>query len=65
MSLPNFFTVRSSKFNLLNAFLTSCVFTFILSIRISIKVPPLKSTPKFKPLNSKKTIEITEIKIDI
>ena len=45
------------------------VIVTVLSLTLSyIKVPPLKSTPKFKPLNKSKIIEISindkEIKLN-
>ena len=57
LSPPNLFTVTSPKFILINDCLISDISVFEFSVLISIKVPPLKSTPKFNPLKKRKEIE--------
>ena len=58
LSLPKFLIEILPKFNLLKLDLKTSISGFSVSTRISIKVPPLKSTPKFRPL---KKISKTEI----
>ena len=57
LSLPNFLTFISPRFMLFNVSLNDDTFIFLSLVLSSIKVPPLKSIPKFKPLKINNKIE--------
>ena len=57
-SLPNFLTLKSPKFILLNELLNEVTLIFLSSDLNSIRVPPLKSTPKLRPLKNNNRMDI-------
>ena len=62
-SLPNFLILKSPKFILLKDCLKEVTLIFLSLDLSSIKVPPLKSTPKLSPLkNNNRTDAITKLK---
>jgi len=61
--LPNFLILKSPKFILLKDCLKEVTLIFLSLDLSSIKVPPLKSTPKLSPLkNNNRTDAITKLK---
>ena len=58
VSLPNCFTLTFPRFICLNESLIIDILALFLEVRISINVPPLKSTPKFNPLKINNKSEI-------
>ena len=57
-SLPNFLIATSPKFIFANELLNEDTLICLSVTRNSIKVPPLKSTPKFNPLKINKHSDI-------
>ena len=62
-SFPNFLTLKSPRLILLKDSLKDVTFILLSLDLNSIKVPPLKSTPKLSPLkNNNKTDTTTKLK---